>query len=210
VGSFTAEDTLLETQKFYNAGQRIQERFSYTNPELDHRVSNCVSYWMMDAPKQGFFEVPREVQTSMGSTLVNLPKEVLDRYGERGVVKIDRNLDVVPDEPEFAYIVNSEQMAREKGEALWKTFCRKRIEDFEKENEIRVMQRNLPPMRPNGFVVSCFKELGLMVPGDEKFIAAGAQKTDVSELKETVANQQKLIEQLIAQRQESEPTRKGK
>src|SRR5258708_2316556 len=121
----------------YNAGDRIEERFSYTNPEEDHRVSNCVSYWVMNAPKQGFFEVPRELPTSMGTTLVNLWKEVIERYGVRGVLRIDKNLDPVPDGPEFAFVANSEKHAKEKGELLWKGYLRKLVEDFENENETR-------------------------------------------------------------------------
>ena len=173
----------MKTIKFYNGGDRVNERFSYTRPDEDHRVSNCVSYWVMDAPSKGFFEVPLLLQNDNGGTVfVNLQQELTDRYGERGFVKIDRDLED-EDCAKEVWLANSEKMAKQKGDAQWKVYCRKVIDAYEEENERRKIVP-LPPLKPSNFVRHAYQELGLLAPGEEQMRQAGIQKSEVDEVKE--------------------------
>jgi hypothetical protein len=152
----------MEMARFYNAGDQITDRFNYTKSDEDMRVSNCVGYYDMDAQRQRFFDVPREMKTVGGSQFVGLPKEVLDRYGDRGVVMIDRNL--TDDEANGEkFVANTDQTAKEKGHELWLTYCRKVVALFEDENEKRVVM-GLQKMRAKNFIVHAYKELGMVPP----------------------------------------------
>jgi hypothetical protein len=197
---------MQETVRFYNAGDKFSTNFYYTKPDTNFKEDNGGAYWPVVAEKQSFFEVPFELQTSDGGTYrITVHKEITSRYGKRGVIRIDANLKTIPDTPEYQFAANSDEMAKEKGATLWKSYLRNVVEEFEAENQRRVTERGLAPRRPTDFVAHAYKELGLAVPGDEAFIKAGIQKSEVDQLREQVAEQAKqvkkqteLIEQLLA------------
>lgn len=203
----------MEMARFYNAGDRISDRFNYTKSDEDMRVSNCVGYFDMDAPSQGFFEVPREMRTMGGSQFVGLPKEVVERYGDRGVVMIDKNLT-----PEEAlgekWIADTEDTAKGKAHELWLAHCRKVVETFEAENENRAV-RNMARMRPSNFTVHAYKVLGLNPPIDNRQMQPQAQPIapaafDMAAFKEQL--KQELMAEMTAPAPVVAPaeTRKGK
>ena len=194
-GHLTVEETVQDQIKFYNAGDPFTEKFQYTKPDTDFRVENGVAYWQVTAKKEGFFTVPREMTIGDGgSHLVNIHKEVTQRFGIRGVIRIDANIEEIDEsDPAFAYVANSEAMARKKGAALWKAFLRKAIEDFEEENTMRTMQKNLPRLKPSPFVRHAFNELGIAIPEDKVFIEAGVQKTQVDELLDKFRQLEKIL-----------------
>jgi hypothetical protein len=184
-----------EQIKFYNAGDPFTEKFQYTKPDTDFKVENGVAYWQVTAKKEGFFTVPREISVGDGGThLLNIHREVTDRYGARGVIRIDFNIEKIDeDDPTMAYIANSDASAKKKGALLWKAFLRKSIEDFEEENQRRTMQKNLPRMKPSSFVRHAFTELGIAIPEDEVFIKAGVQKTALDDLLEKFSKLEQVL-----------------
>lgn len=191
----------MEMARFYNAGDPITATFSYTKSDEDMRVSNCVGYYNMDAQRQRFFDVPREMKTMGGSQFVGLPKEVMDMYGERGVVMIDRNMTDAEAEGE-AYIANTEDAAKAKGAELWLGYCRKAIATFEDENEKRVVM-GLQKMRPKNFIVHAYKELGMVPPAVNNTpvpvpIQNGASNETVAALQQQLKEQGELLQQLLA------------
>jgi hypothetical protein len=97
----------------------------------------------------------------------------------------------------FAYTAFDDASAKKKGDLVWRKYLRQVIEDFEFENMRRVTEWGVTPLRPKDYVKHAYSELGMEVPGDEKFVKAGVQQTEVSELKQTVLQQQKQIEQLL-------------
>lgn len=191
----------MEMARFYNAGDRIANRFNYTKSDEDMRVSNCVGYFDMDAPAQGFFDVPREMKTMGGSQFVGLPKEVLDMYGARGIIMLDKNMtdEEAAGEP---FVANSDATAKTKGHELWLGHCRKVVDVYEAENENRAV-RNMARMRPAGFIVHAYKVLGLAIPAVNNIpvpvpIANGASNETVAALQKQLAEQGELLQQLLA------------
>lgn len=202
----------MEMARFYNAGDKITNRFNYTKSDEDMRVSNCVGYFDMDAPTQGFFDVPREMKTVGGSQFVGLPKEVLDMYGDRGVIMLDKNMTDEEAEAE-KFVANSDANARAKGHELWLGHCRKVIETYEAENENRAV-RNMARLRPQGFIVHAYKVLGMAIPAVNTLPvpqAIPAPSEDVAAMKKQLAEQGELLQQLLAnQTAPPEKSAKGK
>lgn len=194
---------MLDTIRFYNGqSSPFQQRFIYTKPDVDFKEENGTAYWVVDAPPKTFFTVPFEIETNGGTWRISIHREITERFGDRGIVRVDANAKQAlidnPNDQRFAYVAADDESAKVKGTELWKLYLRTIIDNFEAENNRRVTERGITPLRPNNYVAHAYKELGLEVPGDERFIKAGLQKTDVSELQQTVLKQQKQIEQLLA------------
>lgn len=178
----------MEMARFYNAGDRITNRFNYTKADEDMRVSNCVGYFDMDAPKQGFFGVPREMKTMGGSQFVGLPKEVIDLYGVRGIVMVDLNLTEEEAESE-AFISHSDEAAQVKGRKLWLAHCLKVTRTWEETNEQRATM-GLQRTRPTDFTVHAYKELGMLPP----LVTNLPTPTPIAQPSEDVSTLKKLAE----------------
>jgi hypothetical protein len=193
------ENTMPETVqavRFYNGGDRKFERMQYTALEYNIKIENGVRHFVLDAPRKGFVEVPREIRTEEGGAqLLGLPREVMEKYGERGFVMIDANLSAerCAGEP---FMANSEDMAREKGDALWRSFCHKHILEYEENNDKRVAM-NMAKSRPSGFTLHAYKELGMMPPGAEEAKKAKDGVTTIEELKESNATLQRQVAALL-------------
>ena len=202
---------MLNSIKFYNGqSSRFQQRFTYTKPDTDQKEDYGNAYYAVDAPAKSFFKVPFELETSDGGVWrISIHREITERFGERGIIRVEPNIaDALKDnaeDPRYLYFALSDDAAKAKGDELWKLYLRRIIEDFEHDNQKRVTERGLAPLRPNNFVAHAYKELGMMPPGDEKFVAAGLQQTDVTLLKDTVAQQQEQIRVLMERLDKSNP-----
>src|SRR3981189_886059 len=79
--------------RFYNPGQRIQEKLPYNNLNDPREVCN-ISYHLINAPEKDFFEVPESVMlpTMDGSEAeirADFPREVQRLFADRGVVLVN-------------------------------------------------------------------------------------------------------------------------
>jgi hypothetical protein len=79
--------------RFYNPGQRIQEKLPYNNLNDPREVCN-ISYHLINAPEKDFFEVPESVtlQTVDGSDAeirADFPREVKRLFADRGVILVN-------------------------------------------------------------------------------------------------------------------------
>lgn len=193
---------MLDKVRFYN-GQTsaFKERFTYTKPDTNWKEENGTAYLAIDAKPETFFTVPFEVETGEGTWRISVHKEITGRFGPKGIVRVDPNIAdellANPDDPRFMFMAADDESARVKGKALWRGYLRSVIDEFEKENERRVTERGLTPLRPANWISHAYSELGLEIPGDERFIKAGLKKDDVSELQATVKHQQAQIERLL-------------
>lgn len=193
---------MLDTVRFYN-GQTspFKERFTYTKPDTNWKEENGTAYLYINANPETFFTVPFEVETGEGTWRISVHKEITERFGSKGIVRVDPNIkeaiEANPDDPRYLFMAFDEASARIKGKALWRGYLRSVIEEFEKENEKRVTERGQNRLRPANWIAHAYEELGLEIPGDERFIKAGLQKDDVSELQATVKHQAEQIEQLL-------------
>src|SRR6185369_2913813 len=128
----------VQAVRFYNGGDRKFERMQYTALDYNIKVENGVRYFVLDAPRKGFVEVPREIRTEEGGAqLLGLPREVIEKYGHIGFVMVDANLSAERCEGE-PFMSNSDEAARIKGDALWRDYCLKCVREYEENNEKRI------------------------------------------------------------------------
>lgn len=179
--------------RFYNAGQRICEKITYDNPLLDQKSSNLIAYYQLDAPEKGFFTVPRELETSGARYPVQFDKAVIEKFGKRGVVLVDKNLE--PDSiPESDPIAATDADAKKKGEASWIQFLRERAQEW-LDHCALVRQAGGNPKQATGFHKFALETLGIQDPGAtiENVLSTNAGKGEVAELRAQVAELTKKI-----------------
>ncbi len=175
--------------KLYNAGDRINEVLNFTLPD-GHDI-HVLGKWHMDAPEQSFFEVPEEMQVGMASVRVEFARDIVAKFGDRGVVLVDKNRDpqtIPPAEP----IASSEQQAKEKGEAAWKAYLRKVAQAYLDE-AAAIRAAGGAARAPQGFTKRALKLLNIMDPTEEVFVKAGQQQSEVDALKTELAELRALV-----------------
>src|SRR5437660_1774874 len=79
--------------RFYNPGQRIQEKLPYNNLNDPREVCN-ISYHLIDAPQKDFFEVPESVTLltvdgQEAEIRADFPREVKRLFANRGVILVN-------------------------------------------------------------------------------------------------------------------------
>lgn len=183
----------IEEVEFFNGGDAQSFKLQYDQPD---GPKHAISYWVLNAPKQSFFKVPRQMPTPYGGTvMVDFIQQALEKFGDRGFIAVVAGIDVTE---ELAY-ANTRDDAKRKGIDRWKKFCRAKIQEFDDENDLRVSQGRVK-MKPSGFVVHAHRELGIAVPNEEVYKTAENSKSDVDELKEILKKQQEQITELLAQK----------
>jgi hypothetical protein len=200
----------LDVIRFYNGQSApFQQKFVYTKPDTDFREENGNAYWNVDAPPKSFFEVPFELETSLGGIWrISIHTEITQRFGNRGVIRVDikakKALEENPGDPRFAYVAHDDESAKVKGDEIWRTYLRQVIQDFEVENDRRVTERGLHKLRPNNYVAHAYRELGMEIPGEEKTSNApslaavpAAQQGELAELRKKFDQQQEQIRVLL-------------
>ena len=186
----------VQAVRFYNGGDRMFQRMQYTALEYNIKVENGVRHFVLDALAQAFIEVPREIRTEEGGAqLLGLPREVMEKYGERGFVMIDANLSAERCEGE-PFMANSDEMARTKGNALWRSYCHKCVSEYEENNEKRLAMA-MAKLRPSGFILHAYKELGMLPPGAEEEKKAKEGQSTIERLEESNAQLQRQLSALM-------------
>ncbi len=176
----------IQAVRFYNGGDAKQERMQYSALEFDKRSENGVRHFVLDAPKKGFFEVPREIRTEEGaSQLLGLPREVMEKYGERGFVMIDKNVSDAKCAQE-PFMANSDELGVKKGDGLWRVYCHKKIKEYEDNDQERIA-RGMAKARPSGFIIHCYKELGMIPPGADEERKATQGQTEMESMRSQLA-----------------------
>ena len=190
----------VQAVRFYNGGDRKYERMQYTALEYNIKVENGVRYFVLDAPRKGFIEVPREIRTEEGGAqLLGLPREVMEKYGQIGFVMIDANLSDERCAGE-AFIANNDASAREKGDMLWREYCLKCVREYEENNEKRIAM-SMAKSRPSGFILHAYSEIGMAPPGAEEEKKAKEGQNTIEDLRSQIA----LLTKLVTQQQPQQP-----
>lgn len=156
--------------RFYNAGDMIQDRFAFTLP--DGPDIHASGFAEVKLNPKSFSEIETEYRVGPAVVRLQLDQDVLRRYGKRGVVLVDANLDpkkIGEDEP----LALSDSDAEERGARLWLLYLREIVMRHEEENAL-VRSQGGARRSPGGFTRRAYKLLGLKVPGDEVLQAAAA------------------------------------
>jgi hypothetical protein len=174
--------------RFYNPGQRIQERIPYTNPTRDQSKMTNLSYFLLDAPEEDFFTVPSILflKDAMGhdfQIFVPFPASVKRQFAGRGVVMIDPNHKApIADEDNLA---TNDEDAKTKGAELYHNHLLGLVNDwFNIVN--RAQSENRPAKPAQGTHKFALKALGLQDPAAsvDNLISAEKGRTTTKEADE--------------------------
>ena len=110
--------------RFYNPGSRIAETLPFDHPTNNAKDLNTISYWRIEAPEKGFFDVPTQVTVPNDggeeiTVPVNFPKRVQEVYKSWGIVRIDPKAKNISPEDNVA---NSEKEAGKRARNFTKKF----------------------------------------------------------------------------------------
>lgn len=181
-------------ERLYNGGDRILETMIYTKP--DGRDIHANGHFLVDAPAESFFEVPTELEDGVATVHVRFAQDLLRRHGHRGVILIDKNLDVdgiADSEP----VAATEEQAKRKGRERWLEHCRNVVRKFEEE-VAQARAQGGAPRRPSGFTKRALELLGIKDPTEALLLEAASSKSELAELKDIVRRQQEQLAQLVA------------
>lgn len=157
--------------RFYNAGSKIDEVFPFSLPEgADIHV---IGRWNLLAPKEGWFEVPRELMVRDLTIAVQFAQDVKRRFGNRGVVLLDPAYDPSKedeDKPLESYpVAPTEDLVIERAEKLWDNYlekiCQSHLEDVQ-----NAMSSGGAPRGARGFTVHALKLKGYRDPAQDYFL----------------------------------------
>jgi hypothetical protein len=157
--------------RFYNAGSKIDEVFPFSLPEgADIHV---IGRWNLLAPKEGWFEVPRELMVRDLTIAVQFAQDIKRRFGNRGVVMLDPAYDPSKedeDKPLESYpVAPTEELVIERAEKLWDNYlekiCQSHLEDVQ-----NAMSSGGAPRGARGFTVHALKLKGYRDPAQDYFL----------------------------------------
>lgn len=183
--------------KFFNPGFKWEERKSFENPVKENNSSN-LSYIMIKAPKNDFFEVPDTQTVNAGGEEFEVPLRLKDyvrtQYAAQGVILI------VPGREcgDMENVAASEDEARKKGHRIWKRFMTEKCNEWIRiVNEARAM--GAIPRPAEGLFAHCLEAMGIADPADVATGLSTAQEgqKDNKDLQAQIATLTAQVNQLI-------------
>jgi hypothetical protein len=202
--------------RFYNPGQRIQEKLPYNNLNDPKEVCN-ISYHLINAPEKDFFEVPESVTLltvdgSEAEIRADFPKEVKRLFADRGVVLV--NPKFKGDVLESDNVAKTDDEAKEKGDEMYRSYLRKVVNDWFDIVE-RAKQAGGRPRPAQGLHKFALKALRLKDPADDVDtiltaqagqVSSDAVQKQIASQNETIAKLEGMIQLLLAQKSAPEHT----
>lgn len=188
--------------KLYNGGQKFDEhvRFHRGGPQ-----GGTYGYVQVKADEQAFFEVPSELLIDGERIPVEFAKDLAEKYGDRGVVLIDKNLDAKAIEREDKEmeesdrlpkpIAASDEAAKEKGDKIFQKYVEKIANDHLLRCE-RLRSQAMAPQAATGFTKYCLRRLGIADPAATSIEAANTKNVKVDEMQSQIDSLMKLVAQL--------------
>lgn len=160
--------------RFFNAGHKIDENFPFSLPGDVGADIHVLGRWNLLAPKEGWFEVPRELTVGNSIIAVQFYKDIQRRFGKRGIVLLDANYNPDtedPDKPlEFYAVAPTEELVIARAEKLWLDYleavCKAHFEDVQ-----NAMSAGGAPRGARGFTAHALKLRGYADPAERYFLA---------------------------------------
>ena len=193
--------------RFYNAGDKIQESLSYSLPD-GHDV-HCIAHYLVTAPAGSFFDIPTEIEIGPATIRVEFARDLLNRFGDRGMVLVDKNREeenIGENEP----IAASDDVARKKGKEKWLSFLEGIVTRHVEQCE-QIRASGGAPLQARGMSKHAFDILGKEDPAalhmrvNSMPVQTPAPSGELAELRAQV----KVLTDLIAGRQPLELTLEG-
>lgn len=196
--------------RFYNPGDRINEPLNYSIEGAD---IHTVARWILDAPKESYFNVPTELKILNVNerVVVDFPTTVCLKFGNRGVTMIDPDHEINDDseEEDKIPIARTEEEAKAKGDRVWKRYLWNIVRAWQQQcAEIR--SKGNIPMEASGFTRRALELLGMKDPATVEMQQVQAQQsTDGStkenaELKARIDNLESMLRQALGKKKADE------
>lgn len=186
--------------RFYNAGNKIEEHMKFSQPEGGD--IHFIAYWLLVAHKESWFEVPTEIDVRGLGIAVSFAKDIQQRFGQRGVVRLDPNWDekkAEGSEPEKFPLAATEDAAIEKAGILWKRYLRRVATEHLNDCD-NIKTAGGTPRAAGGFTKFALETLGIEDPYDRYFseLKKGGNKNGTSdEVKAILAAQGQMMQTLM-------------
>ncbi len=164
--------------EFYNAGVRHQELMPFSISatsagfNADGNDPHSIGHWSLDAPPEGFFRVPAEIQSGNEMLRVNFAEDIKRKFGKLGMVLIDSKWDPDQEDPDKELseypIAPTRELAVKRAEAIWQLHLRRIVEAHLSDCQ-NAMAAGGAPRAASGFTKKAFKLLGIADPGEQYF-----------------------------------------
>ena len=154
--------------RFYNPGPAFSEKMRFDHPTNDPKYLNNISFWIVNAEKESFFDCPTVVDVDSLQGTVQIAVQFADRlhkeFREFGIIRIDPKRDPETINPS-EQIATNEKDAKSLGKAVWEDYmlqlAREHIETVERARNVGVI-----PARAMGLKAHALKVLGMQDPAD--------------------------------------------
>ncbi len=185
--------------EFYNAGNTIDERFSFSLP--DGNDVHATGSWRFLAPKESFCLVPTEKELGLTTIHVGFVGDVRRRFGSRGVVQIDPKHDPATEDPDATLskypVAPNRELAVGRGKDLWLLFTKEIVDQHLADGQ-NAMAAGGAPRAAVGFTKHCLKIHGIQDPAERHFLSlknGGGQavSTDMRAFMEAQQKQSNLM-----------------
>ena len=194
---------MLGRYRFYNAGEKWSFSLNYSipsTPDTADDIHVCANYDVV-CPAEGWFEVPDELNVGGALIHVRFAQHLLEHFGHRGIVLLDRNRENVGDsEP----VAATEEAVIEKARTLWVGYLNT-VATSHLDWCSRVRGAGNSPPAATGFAKKALKILGIADPADVlldqlrvKPAPAASANGELETLREQVRRQGEMLEELLA------------
>lgn len=189
--------------RFYNAGNRIDETFAFSQPEGGD--IHFIGRWPLRAPKEGWFEVPSELELQNTTIAVQFVRDIKQKFGPRGVVMLDPRWDPAKEDPEgelWKYpLAPNEELVIARAEKLWTLYLRKIVQGHLDDCQ-SAMAAGGAPRAATGFTKSALKLLNIQDPGEQYFLnlqkGVGSNAGVSDDVKAILASQGTMMQTMMA------------
>ena len=204
--------------KLYNAGDRIQTTFCYSNP--NGHDDHCICRFALDAGAQAVFTLPEMIDLGGVIVHVHFADDVMRDFGQRGVIMIDANYEapkkrheetgeptgeVDAEADDNVPIAATLELAKAKGERKWREHIDKSVRAYLDQCE-QIRSAGGVPVAASGAVKRFLKLAGIVDPADAMLIEARKQVNATEALQQTI---KELTERLARVERQSEPQPTG-
>lgn len=189
--------------RFYNAGHRIDETFAFSHPEGGD--IHFIGRWPLQAPKEGWFDVPTELELQNTTISVQFVRDIKQKFGPRGVVMLDPRWDPAKEDPEaelWKYpFAPTGDLVIARADALWKLYLRKVVAAHLADSE-SARAAGGAPRSATGFTKNALKMLNIQDPGEEYFLSlqkgVGSNAGVSDDVKAILASQGTMMQTMMA------------
>jgi hypothetical protein len=171
--------------RFYNGYNAINEAIPYSKVDVD-KDTNPNALWHLQVEAKSYFEAPGMIEMDgRGASSTNFDRTIGDKFGALGVVLIDAKKNPLSWGRPLA---KNDKEAKILGDEIHSAYLNQVVQDYINQYEENKAQGRMS-LPAQGYVKYALKHLGIADPAKQvqNFVERAAQKDEVAELKEQMA-----------------------